>query len=209
MRINLLPREVEARNRAARQRNALIVAFVVLLLLLAVVYWLKVNEVGDAESERDAAQAELAVLQAEQNELAEYADLEQRVDQADQTLSTALAGEVSFAGVLQDVAAVMPTDAALETFDLTLIQQVAPDGDELRPVIGRITAAGETLTGHAPGLERLLLEYDKLGGFFDVFVTNSTIDPEDEDVAIFSFEVDLGADLYTNRYLDGVPEGLR
>lgn len=211
VRVNLLPRETFAEQEAARQRLLAGVAGLVLLAGLGVVFLLQTNALSDARDERDLAQAELRDLEAREAQLAEFGDLEQRVEEADETISIALASELSFAGILQDIAAVTPTDTAFTSLEATVIEADGPDGGVVRPVVARITLDGESLQGHAPGVERLLIQLDKIASFFDVYVSNTTVDPddEDEDVAIFTVEVDVGDEARTRRYTDGVPEELR
>lgn len=211
VKVNLLPREAFAKQAAARQRALAGVAGLVLLLILAGVYFLQSNALSDAEEEQQLAQAELEELQAREAQLAEFGDLRERVEQRQELIATALAGELSYAGILQDIAAVMPTDAALTDMDVTAVQDTGPDGESIRQIVARITASGESLQGHAPGLERLLLEFDKIAAFFDIYATSSELDDEaeEEDVAVFTFEVDVGQEARTGRYLQGVPEGLR
>jgi hypothetical protein len=196
-------------NLLARQRTYVGVAGVVLLALLGGAYFVQSSRVDDARAERDGAQEELQALQAREAELSEFHDLEQRVSEAQETISTALSHEISFAGVLQDIAAVMPGEAALSEFDITAVEDAGPDGEAVRDIVARIRAGGESLNGHAPGLERVLLEFNKIGSFFDVYFTDSVLDEDDEDVAIFTFEVDVGQEAKTNRYTEGVPEELR
>jgi hypothetical protein len=92
---------------------------------------------------------------------------------------------------------------------VTAVEAAGPDGEEVRQVIARIVASGESLFGHAPGLERVMLELDKIGSFFDVYFTNSEIDEDDPDVTFFDLEVDVGVQARTDRYEQGVPEELR
>jgi hypothetical protein len=211
VRVNLLPRETYARQAAARQRMFVGLGGLVLVALLAGAYFFQMNTLSNARDDRDAAQAELDQLAAREAQLAEFRDLEQRLEERQEVIATALVGELSFAGILQDVAAVMPTDAALTEFNVTAVADTGPDGGAVREIVARISAGGESLRGHAPGVERLLLEFDKIAAFFDIYVTNSELDEEDEDedVAIFTFEVDVGQEARTNRYVEGVPEGLR
>jgi hypothetical protein len=211
VRVNLLPRETYARQAAARQRMLAGLGGLVLLALLAGAYVFQMNTLSNARDERDVAQAELDELNAREAQLAEFRDLEQRLDERERLISTALANELSFAGMLQDVAAVMPADAALTEFDVTAVNDAGPDGEAVREIVARISADGETLRGHAPGLERLLIEFDKIAAFFDVYVTDSVLDEDDpeNDVAIFGVEVDVGQEARTHRYMDGVPEELR
>lgn len=211
VRVNLLPRETFAQQEAARQRLLAGVAGLVLLAVLGGVYLLQMNALSNARDERDVAQAELHQLEAREAQLAEFGDLEQRIRERQEVIATALAGELSFAGMLQDIAAVMPTDAALSDFDVSAVEDTGPDGQAVREIVARIVANGESLQGHAPGLERLLLQFDKIASFFDIYVTNSELDEEDtdNDVAVFTVEVDVGQEARTGRYVEGVPEELR
>jgi hypothetical protein len=210
VRVNLLPRETYAQQAAVRQRNMILLGALALLLVLGLLYWWQVNRVQDARAERDQAQEQLQALERREAQLAEFGDLQQRVTEADETIAAAYADELSYAGILQDVAAVMPTDSALDEFEIVAVEDAGPDGDAAREIEARIRASGESLLGHAPGLERLLLQFDKIASFFDVYFTESVVEPEeDEDVAMFTFEVDVGDEARTGRYESGVPEELR
>lgn len=209
VRVNLLPREAAEKQEAARQRQGVVVGAVVLLAVLGLVFFWQMTQVTVAEEERDAAREELQALQAREAQLGDFAELERRVERSNDILSTALAGEISFAGVLQDVAAVTPRDVAYTDFDITRAETAGPDGETVREVVARIIASGESLYGHAPGLERLMLELDKIGSFFDVYFANSEVDDEDPDVTFFQVEVDVGSQAQTGRYDQGVPEELR
>lgn len=210
VRVNLLPGEVAERNRAARQRAGLAAAAVGLLGLLGLVYLVQLNRVGDAQEQLAAEQARVAELEAELADLQEFQELEQRAEASTTILSTALGDEATLAGVLQDLASVMPSDAELNSLTVT----VTPDAGTAVPALGepvapfgRITLSGRTLRGHAPGLERLLLELEKVASFSAVFFSSSTVD--EDGVGTFSVELNLGSEILTRRYVDGLPEELR
>jgi Tfp pilus assembly protein PilN len=206
VRVNLLPGEVAERNRAARQRAGLVAAGVALLVLLALLYLYQVNRVSSARDDLATEQARVTALEAEIAELQEFQELAARKDAADALLRQAFGGEVTMAGILQDLAAVYPSDAQLETLTVALTEPSADLG-ATRLAIGRMTATGATLQGHAPGLERLLLELEKVAGFSNIFFSSST---QDEDgIAAFTVDVDLGDEVRTRRYVDGLPEELR
>jgi Tfp pilus assembly protein PilN len=175
--------------------------------VLGLLYLVQLNRVGDARERLEAEEARVAELEAEVAELQEFQDLESRRDAADTLLATAFGNEVSFAGVLQDIAAVYPTDAQLETLTVALTADPAPQLGAVRVPIGLITATGATLQGHAPGVERLLLELGKVASFSNVFFSNST--QSEEGIAAFTVDVDLGEEARTRRYADGLPEELR
>jgi hypothetical protein len=212
VRVNLLPQEQTARQAAARQRNGVIAGGVAVVALLGVVTLWQNGRVSDAEDRLAAEQTVLAGLQAEENELGEFAELESRTAESDQLIVEALAGESSFAGVLQDVASVMPADAQLESLTLTVAPPVPgtePETGTESASLGTMVAVGKSLNDHAPGLERLLIELDKVAAFHDLFFTSSVLEEPDDPYPTFTVEAQLGPEILTGRYFDGVPEDLR
>lgn len=208
VRVNLLPGDVAERNRAARQRAGLAGAGVALLVLFVLAFLFQVGRVNDARDELAVEEARVGELEAELGELREFEELQAREAAATTLLRTAFGDEASVAGILQDLAAVYPTDAQLETLTIALTEPSAELG-ATRVSLGRMTATGATLQGHAPGLERILLELDKVAAFSNVFFTNSNQDAEELGIAAFTLDVDLGTEIRTLRYVDGLPEELR
>lgn len=209
VRVNLLPGDVEARNKAARQRAGLAAGGVLFLALLVALYLFQVGRVNSVEEQLEAEQQELAALQEELTSLREFQELEERLVAAEGVVATAMGGEGSVAGVLQDLAAVFPSDADLT--ELSIVLTGEPDDPPLgaeRPGYGTLTATGRTTRGHAPGLERLLLELEKVGAFEDVYFSGSTLE-EDDSFATFGVDLRLGPEVLTRRYVDGLPEELR
>jgi hypothetical protein len=66
-------------------------------------------------------------------------------------------------------------------------------------------AVGKSLNNHAPGLERLLIEFEKVNGFHDLFFTSSILE-EPSTRTRPSRSRRSSAEVLTGRYLDGVPE---
>ena len=199
-RVNLLPGTVRERDAANRQRIvAVVVVLVVIAGLAGATLWQRAI-LNDAEDELAEAQAELAAAQQEVAELAEFEDLEQRLATTDDLLEGSMGRDVSLAGVLQDVAMVVPNDGALTSlavsFDLD---------DEV--VIGTLNAGAEVLSAHAPGVERFLLQLERPAGFRNVFPGGSAVD--EDDIATFTAVVQLGPEYLTHRYEDGLPEVAR
>lgn len=208
VKVNLLPQEQSARQAVARQRNGVIAGGVAVLAVLGAVTVWQNGRVADAEDRLAGEQALLASLQAEERQLSEFADLQRRVSESDTLIAQALAGEASFAGILQDVAAVMPSDAQLESLTITVDAGEATPGIETTSM-GTMVAVGKSLNDHAPGLERLLLEFDKVTAFHDLFFTSSILEEPSDPYPTFTVEAQLGPEILTGRYFDGVPEGLR
>lgn len=208
VRVNLLPQETYARQEAVRQRGIAGGAALVLLLVLGLLYWFQTMRIDDARDELATEQEELAALERELENLREFEELEARLDLDERLVARALGDEASFAAILQDIAAVMPTDAQLEQIGIT-VNAANPEGGIERPSWGRITAQGSSLTSHAPGLERLLLQFDKIAAFHDLFFTSSSLDDPEDDIVNFTIESELGPEILTHRYRDGMPEELR
>jgi Tfp pilus assembly protein PilN len=211
VRVNLLPQEQTARQAAARQRNGVIVGGVTVVALLGAVTLWQNGQVGEAEDRLAAEQTVLASLRSDEADLGEFADLEQRSEESTEFIVQAMGDEVSVAGIMQDVAAVMPSDAQLQSFSLAIEPAAVPDGEsdlETGPQ-GTIIAVGKSLNNHAPGLEKLLLELDKVAGFHDLFFTSSVLEEPSDPYPTFTVEAQLGPEVLTGRYDDGVPEGLR
>lgn len=200
VRVNLLPEEVEARGRANRARLvAGLLAFVV-IAGLAVLTLLQRGSIGDAEDELAAVQAENEQLQAEVTALQPFADLEARAVATAEVVEFALANEVSLASVLQDLSLVYPPSAELTTLSINAAggpQEPAAGGDRL--VAGRLVAQGQVLTGLSPGVERLLIDFGRASSFDNAYVTSSSVN--EEGVATFSLEADLGPEAVTERYV--------
>lgn len=205
VRVNLLPGEVQERGQANRQRVIGAAVVGVVVLLLSVLTFLQRGTINDAEARLAAVQARNAELQADVAALQPFADLEQRAVQAAFTVESALGGEVSFASVLQDLSLVFPPSAELSALQVTLVDGLrspAPGGERL--VVGQITAQGEVIEGLSPGVERLLIDFAKAASFDNTYITSSTVD--EDGVATFSLETELGPEVLTNRYV--VREGV-
>lgn len=200
VRVNLLPEEVQARGQANRVRILAGLVGLVLLLALAGITLLQRDAIGDAEERLASVQEQNANLQADITALQPFADLEARSESSAELVMLALGAEGSLATILQDLSAVMPPNAELESLAVTLpgqAQTPATGGDRL--VYGSLAATGQVLDGIAPGVERLIIDLERVAGFDNVFVTTSTVN--EEGVVTFSLDVQLGPEALTRRYV--------
>jgi hypothetical protein len=209
VRVNLLPQATRERDRASRQRLALAVAGLALLGGLGATYWWQTDRVAQAHDQLAVEQTQLAALQSDLAQLHEFETLESRLAAGNERIMVALGDEASVAGVLQDIAAVMPADAQLEQLSVAITGGDPAMNDTPQAAVGSFTAVGKTLFNHAPGVERFLLELDKVVAFDEIFVSNSRLDDPDEPYATFTVEARLGQEVETGRYDEGVPEVLR
>jgi Tfp pilus assembly protein PilN len=205
VRVNLLPEATKQRGRANQQRLLAAAAAGVVLLVLGGIWFWASSQVRQAEQQLASEQSLTATLRTEEAELIAFRDLADRRDVATEVLAASLSDEVSLAGVLQDLAAVMPEDAQIDTLAVNL--QGVP---ERADVIGNLVITGRTLTSHAPGVERMLLALEKITTFGELFLNSSTLEEDQEDpVANFSLEGAVRAEARTERYVSGLPGELR
>lgn len=202
VRVNLLPEATKERSRAAQHRAVAMLAGVVLLAGLGGAYWWATSQVADAEDRLLAAETRTAELQSESDELQAFGELATRRELSNEVLLSAMASEVSLAGVLQDVAAVTPSDTQLESLNVSLLPSETGS-------VGTFALSGKTLDAHAPGVEQTLIQLDKVVSFVDLYLNSSTLDDAADSVATFSLDGQIGPEAATNRYADGLPEELR
>jgi Tfp pilus assembly protein PilN len=201
VRVNLLPQESKRDAQQSTQRGIAAGVFVLFLAGLGGLYFFQQGQIGDAEDTLAAEQATLTGLQQREGQLSPYAELQARATVTVERVETALGQEVSFAGVLQDIATVFPPEAELNTIAIAFGEERVASLGGTRPVIGTLAVSGSALRGHAPGLERLLLALDTLGSLDNTFATSSSLDPE-TGVSTFSVTGEFGTEARTNRYVD-------
>lgn len=212
VRVNLLPDTDRRKAQAGRQNTMLAGGVVVLLGLIGAGWWVTNDQVNRAAAELAAEEATVADLTAERARLGEFQALDGLVQTTDSDLAAILGSEVSFAGLLQDLAAIMPPDVQLERIGIALSPAGEASLGDARPPIGLVTLTGRSIEGHAPGVERLLLSLAKLAMLDDLFMSNSTVEAQEvlpTDVVQFVVEADLGPEARTGRYANGVPGELR
>lgn len=208
VRVNLLPQSVSERGATMRRIAVLASVFGVVLLGLVVVSLLQIRAVRDAQDRLADEQAILSQLQSEQATLQPYSELERRAQTATGQLAQALGGQVSMAGVLQDIAFAMPAEAAITSMSISVGASAEAAADPAITSFGSVSISGEVIGGHAPGVEGVLRSFDRVAGFREVYVTSSSLDPtapellDGEDLAVFSLDFTLGPEILTGNFLD-------
>lgn len=208
VRVNLLPREIEERRVGRRVAGFSVFGVVLVVALLGLLYFMKVTELRAAEEEREVVQSQVDALNAEIAELAQYRQLAEELEARNALLATAMADEVSFARVLNDLALAFPNNSSLRTLTATLQEPVAPTG-AAEPAVLSLTFNGYSVERYAPGVETVVVEFDRVPMFFRTFVTTAQQEEiADTGVTGFSGSVHLSDEAQTKRYADGLPEGV-
>lgn len=126
VRVNLLPPEVTQRQVARRVAMGTVAGVAVYAGLLGAAYILKLGAVDAARDDRDTAQLEVDALRADLSALEQYAVLAQTLEARNQMLAAAMAQEVSWARVFNDLSLSFPPSASLLTIAANINEVTAP-----------------------------------------------------------------------------------
>lgn len=199
-RINLLPREIAERRRVRRQASVLVALFVVWVIVLAALWFLRQMELRREQDRLENAQARAQALQTQVDALQEFALLEQTVQQKEQTLRTAMAGDVHWSRLLIELSMIIPQDAWLTSFAGSAVPGAPPAGQPAAPSLGSQTFAATTL-GEFPGVAAWLDRLSQLESLQNIWVpsaTKGTIGTRE--VVNFSSTTDLSQAAASGRY---------
>lgn len=208
VRVNLLPKEIEAAGRA---RTVTRMSALGVLALAVVLGGLSVVQAGDraqAERDRDDARARVEQAEARVAALAEYRELNNRYLARRELLASAMADEISWARILNDLSLAFPADASLVTLTAQAEAPEPPRPGEIDPGfrVGQIVASGYSLERYAPGVESVLLDFEGAQGFFNSYLqTAAATKLGDAEVTNFNGTIDLDDNAYTGRYAEGLP----
>jgi type IV pilus assembly protein PilM len=178
-RITLLPGEVVERRAQRRQLGMAAAAMAGLAVLLLALFLLRNGRVGDAERSADREEARTRELQEQEGSFTRVERIQADVAARRATAVAALNGDVAWTRVLQDVAAAMPNDVWLTSFD----GQSQP-GSGARTVT--FSAMGFDQTSTARWIRRL----EEVPALDDVWVTSSAASGADTGQSLVTISSD-------------------
>lgn len=209
VKVNLLPREIAGARAARRTTNLTVLAVLLFALMLGGLYFFKLGEIQMAEEARDTAQADVSRLQAEIASLEQFRLLAEELEARNAILAAAMADEVSFARILNDLSLSFPASSSMRTLDLTLTEAEATEGGEVSfgNSVAALTYDGYSVERFAPGVETVIVEFDKVSSFFGSFIGAAQLEEIGEtEITGFSGTVQMGDAALTRRYEDGLPQ---
>jgi hypothetical protein len=204
VKVNLLPPEIVARRHTRRVAAGTCAGVLAFIGVLGVVLSMKITQVEHARQDRDLAQAEVARLDARLAELQPYRELADALERDNALLAFAMEREISWAQILSDLSLTFPADSSLRTLTATVTEPtLQATGKE---TIASVQFNGYSTQEYAPGIETVLIEFDKVRSFFDTFLTTAAREEiADEEVTAFDSSVRITDDAYTRRYAEGLP----
>lgn len=211
-RVNLLPREIEEKAKARRTTSWAIGAVAAYAALLGVLYIAKLGDLDAAREERDNAQAVVDQRQADLASLQEYAELDRQLTARNDLLAASMATEISWARVMNDLALTFPPSSSLLTLTATTenaeeagLDGTAPDNPNSQSVAS-LVFDGYSVERFAPGVERVLVKFDEIEAFFNVYLAQANeVVRGDTEVTSFGGTAQLNDNAYTGRYAEGLP----
>jgi hypothetical protein len=222
VKVNLLPPEIAERGRERRRVALTAAGLAAFVAALGVVYVNQLGDVDEARTERDAQQARVAALQAEEDSLAEYRTLADRFESRNGVLATAMADEVAVARILNDFALSFPASASLRSLSLAIDlapadaaaadgqTPVAPapaPGDRSEETIGTLSFEGYSVQRYEPGVAAIVTDFADVPTFRQPYVSAAQEETiADTEVTGFAGSAEITGTAYTDRYADGLPE---
>jgi hypothetical protein len=117
-----------------------------------------------------------------------------------------MANEISYARVLNDLALSFPASSSMR--ELTVGVQAPVEGQvTFGDAVAALTYDGYSTERYAPGVEAILVEFDKVRSFFSSYIGTAAVEEiGSTEVTGFRGTVQLGDEALTRRYENGLPE---
>lgn len=213
--VNLLPREVALRRAQRRTVRASGAAVMIFAVALGGLHMMRGATIAQAEAERDAVQAQVVRLEAEVAQLEPFRLLADELEARNTLLASAMASEVSHARILNDLSLAFPAASSMRSLTIAAsnpeADSAATAGQGIDPgaSVATVSYQGYSTERVAPGVEAVLVEFDKVRSFFGSFIETAAVEAMDAtDVTTFTGTVRLDDAALTHRYADGLPEEL-
>ena len=205
--VNLLPPELRARQKT-RQLTTLIAGAGAAIVLLLLGFWfLQGQKLAGVNDDIAAQNLTNSGIQQQIDGLQEFQQLQSDAAAQQGLLTKAFAGEVSFTQMLLDLSRTIPSDAYLDSFNVTLVTTAAAAAPTLpgTDFVGSFTAGGA-----ADGLQSLaswLTRLESVKGWVNPWFSTAAETDANTGLYTFTSGVDLSTDVLTGRGRGGASGG--
>lgn len=207
--INLLPPEIAEKRRVRQQTGLLGLGFVVFLVLLGAIWFVRQSTLHQEEERLAALVAQKDELQTKVDALQEFALLEQTVTQKRATLATAMVNDVAWSRLLVELSMVIPGDSWLTAFSGTAATPTTPAAGPGAPAAGAPAAAIGTLSFTAitfdfPGVAKWITRLQELDSLQTIWVPSAAkAELAGRDIINYSSTAELSKAAASGRYQQG------
>lgn len=208
-RVNLLPPEIAQRAKARKAQVAMVATGLAAVAVVGVMYTNAQAKISQANEEKASAAAANVKLRADLAALQHVQEMRTQVDQANATLVSAMANEVTWSRYLHDLTLTIPENVWVTSFTATVSGPSAAGGAGavLDPGLGTVTFTGKAFTHDdvAAWLESLAKEKGYVNPYFtqsreEMIGTRKVVD--------YTSTANLSPAALSGRYAKGL-EGLK
>lgn len=196
--VNLLPREIGQRQRTRKLTLAIIAGGVVLVVLIIFAYVLAGSSLSNVNDDIQAQKAANAQLGNEIAQLQPFKELQDLANAKKADLAAAFSNEVSFSGLLLDLSRVMPSNAVLQSLQVTIAAAgTSPSGSAA--LVGQMSFSGKAV-GTAD-IASMVARLENVKGWVNAFVSSLTQELNPSGGVDYTFQgtLDLSKDVLTRR----------
>jgi Tfp pilus assembly protein PilN len=205
-RINLLPNAVKVKRDGQKKAGLVIAGAAAIIVLLGFLWFQKGQAVSNANGQVAAQKSKNAQLQQEVKKLDYIEAKAKAVSDREVLVKDAWSGEVSWYQVLNDVAATMPSQTWLTSFQANSKTQAAAAGAKPTAAGGPVTVAG-TFTVNGKGFDHpdaadWLARISQMKEVANLWLSNSTVSGGDnggQQLDDFSSSGSLTSDAWSSR----------
>jgi Tfp pilus assembly protein PilN len=185
--VNLLPPEVRAARGVKVVRRLLLLGLVLVAVVLVGGYVLSLLELGAAQEELAAAEADTLRLQEDQRKYAEVPQVLLALDTAKSARMLGMSTEVEWKPYLDAITAVLPPDVSIDTVSMTMSTPMLAPSLPATPLqsqsLGQISFTGRTTT--LPDTAAWVDALNSIPGLGDAWVSAATLS-SDADLTFYS-----------------------
>jgi Tfp pilus assembly protein PilN len=196
--VNLLPPELRQRQATRKTTSIAIMAGAAALGVVILFSFMKSHELASKQEALAQQQQANQHVQQQIGELQKFGDLRSELETKQQLLSSVFANEVSWSGILLDVARAIPADAFLTNFSGSISPTGTTDTtSDQTGLVGTLTFSG-SVKG-ADTLAAWLTRLEQTHGWVNAWASSASESGPFTKVYTFSSGVDLSKDVLTKR----------
>jgi Tfp pilus assembly protein PilN len=201
-RINLLPPEIAKQRRVRQQTGLLVIGFAALIVILIGVWFLQHQQLTKEQDNLASAEARVATLQTKVNALQQFAQLDTTVKQKEQTLATAMTGDVAWSRLLIELSMMIPGDSWITSFSGTAAPPTPQRGAAAAQAATKLGNVNfSAVTFDFPGVAKWLTRMSELKSLQTIWVPSAAKGAiGSRQVINYSSTADLSKDAASNRY---------
>lgn len=210
-RIDLLPAAYVERRRERRNVSLVLLGGALIVLLLIGWYFLLQSDISTARDELATVEAQNAALQADIDELQQFAELDAEVKAKRTALQTVFAGDIDWPSIMTEIAMVVPGEIWLDTLSASAgtTEGSTPVASESNPIpldkrttTGRLSFGGNSASC-MPGVAKWLIRLAAVDEFDAAWLGNATeadTRPGCEPPVIYTSTLELNQKALSHRF---------